>query len=184
VAICQRTTSDAEQVKEQLDEISATATSAIEEVREIAHNLRPYELDRLGLVAAVESMIGRVAGSTSINLSADLERIDGLLSLEAETSVYRILQEGLNNVVRHSHATAAQIEIKRSGRQLIIAVHDNGSGMSPSAAAHMGDNDRGFGLTGISERVRLLGGSHTIDSAPANGTRLTVRLDLSHVAAE
>ncbi len=182
--ICLRNPSDHQQVQEQLDEISATATSAIEEVREIAHNLRPYELDRLGLVAAIESMIGRVADSTSINLSADLERIDGLLSLEAETSVYRIVQEGLNNVVKHSNATTARVEIKRTGKQLVITVQDNGSGMSPSATAHNGHNDRGFGLAGISERVRLLGGSHTIDSAPARGTRLTVRLESSHVAAE
>ena len=181
--ICLRNPSDQEQVQEQLDEISATATSAIEEVREIAHNLRPYELDRLGLVAAIESMIGRVADSTSINLSADLEPIDGLLSLEAETSVYRIVQEGLNNVVKHSNATTARVEIKRTGQQLVITVQDNGSGMSPSATAHNGDNDRGFGLAGISERVRLLGGSHTIDSAPARGTRLTVRVESSHVAA-
>ena len=182
VIICQRTTSDAEQVKEQLDEISATATSAIEEVREIAHNLRPYELDRLGLVAAVQSMIERVAGSTAINLSAELERIDGLLSQEAETSVYRIVQEGLNNVLKHSNATTARVEIKRDGGQLVITVQDNGRGMSPSAAEHNGHN-RGFGLVGISERVRLLGGSHTLDSAPARGTRLTVRLQPSHVAA-
>jgi signal transduction histidine kinase len=180
--ICLRSTSDREQVHEQLDEIVSTATSAIEEVREIAHNLRPYELDRLGLVAAIESMIGRVADSTSINLSTGLERVDGLLSLEAETSVYRIVQEGLNNVVKHSHATAARVDIKRTGTQLVITVQDNGSGMSPSAAVHNGQN-RGFGLTGISERVRLLGGSHTIDSAPECGTRLTVRLESSHAVA-
>jgi signal transduction histidine kinase len=184
VTMCLRTASDREQVKEQLDEISATATSAIEEVREIAHNLRPYELDRLGLVAAIESMLGRVADSTSIQLSAHLERIEGLLSQEAETSVYRIVQEGLNNVVRHSNATTARVEITTNGRQMVITVEDNGSGMSPSAAAHDGHHHRGFGLIGISERVRMLGGTHTIDTAPARGTRLTVRLELSHVAAD
>lgn len=183
VTMCLRASSDPEQVKEQLDEISATATSAIDEVREIAHNLRPYELDRLGLVAAIESMLGRVGGSTSIALSADLDNLDGLLSPEAETSLYRIVQEGLNNVVKHSNATAARIEIKRTGTQLVVAVQDNGRGMSAAVAEHDG-NARGFGLTGISERVRLLGGSHTIDTASERGTRLTVRVNATYVAAD
>jgi signal transduction histidine kinase len=183
VTMCLGAGSDQEQVREQLDEISATAASAIEEVREIAHNLRPYELDRLGLVAAIESMIGRVADSTSIRLSAHLERIDGLLSPESETSVYRIVQEGLNNVVRHSNATTARVEITRMHRQLIVIIQDNGSGIPAVADQHEGDHLRGFGLAGIAERVRMLGGTHTIDTALAQGTRLTVRLETSDAEA-
>ena len=71
--ICLRDTSDGDRVSEQLEEISATAASAIDEVREIAHNLRPYELDRLGLAEAVKSMVSKVSDSTSIRLSSDLE---------------------------------------------------------------------------------------------------------------
>jgi PAS domain S-box-containing protein len=168
-----------DQAIEQLEEISATATSAIFEVREIAHNLRPYELDRLGLVPAIESMVERVSDSTSVNLSTDLELIDGLLSLDAETSVYRIVQEGLNNVIKHSHATAARIEIKKNGKQLTISIQDNGTGMTPPAPADNGNRARGFGLAGITERVRLLGGSLAIDSRPTGGTTMTIRLELS-----
>jgi signal transduction histidine kinase len=182
VTMCRNAASDEEQVKEQLDEISATAASAIDEVREIAHNLRPYELDRLGLGAAIESMIGRVADSTSIQVSARTDRIDGMLSPESETSVYRIVQEGLNNVVRHSNATTAQVEIKRSERQFVISIEDNGRGMSRAAAQQDGRHTRGFGLAGIAERVRMLGGVLTIDTAPARGTRLTVRLESSDAA--
>lgn len=184
VTICQRTMSDPEQVKEQLEEISATATSAIDEVREIAHNLRPYQLDRLGLVAAIESMIGRIGDSTSIKVSGDLAQIDGLLSQEAETSLYRIVQEGLSNVVKHSAATTARVEIKKNGTQLVITVQDDGCGISPPSAERNGHSDPGFGLVGIAERVRMLGGSHTIDSGPERGTRLTVRVESSHAAAE
>jgi PAS domain S-box-containing protein len=173
-----------ERVLEQLEEIASTATASILEVREIAHNLRPYELDRLGLVAAIESMIERVADSTSINLSAALESIEGLLSPETETSAYRIVQEGLNNVVKHSHATTARIEIKRSGKQLVISVQDNGKGIPPSAPAGNGDNSGGFGLAGIAERVRVLHGTFVIDSEPSRGTTLTVRLELQNGRAE
>ena len=176
--ICLGDQTNQDQAIEQLEEISAIATSSIREVREIAHNLRPYELDRLGLVAAIESMIERVSDSTSVNLSTDLEQIDGLLSPEAETSVYRIVQEGLNNVMKHSHATAARIVIKKNGKQVVISVQDNGMGMPPTSPADNGNDARGFGLTGIAERARLLGGSFAIDSQPARGTTLSICLEL------
>lgn len=175
-----RDRTDQDRVTEQLEEIVATATSSIVEVREIAHNLRPYELDRLGLVAAIESMIERVSDSTAINLSADLEPIEGLLSPEAETSVYRILQEGINNVVKHSHATTARIEIKKNTNQLLISVRDNGKGIPSPAPAENGNKKPGFGLAGIAERVRVLGGSLEIYSQPANGTTLNINLELAH----
>ena len=167
-----------EQAREQLEEIAATATASIVEVREIAHNLRPYELDRLGLVAAIESMIERVSDSTAIKLSSNLDRIEGLLSPEAETSVYRIVQEGLNNVIKHSKATAARIEISKTGNQLAIAVEDNGKGI-PSPVAN-GNKARGFGLAGIAERVRVLGGSLAVDSRPSHGTAINIRLELTN----
>jgi signal transduction histidine kinase len=177
-----RDQSDQESAREQLEEIAATATASIVEVREIAHNLRPYELDRLGLVSAIESMIERVTDSTPIKLSANLDRIEGLLSPEAETSVYRILQEGLNNVIKHSKATAAQIEIKKSGGELAITVRDNGAGMPFPRAAENGNKERGFGLVGIAERVRVLGGSLDLDSRPSHGTAINIRLELTNGA--
>lgn len=177
-----REQSDHSRAREQLEEIAATATASIVEVREIAHNLRPYELDRLGLVSAIESMIERVTDSTPIKLSANLDRIEGLLSPEAETSVYRIVQEGLNNVIKHSKATTAQIEIKKNGSELAITVRDNGAGMPLPKPAENGNKERGFGLVGIAERVRVLGGSLDLDSRPSHGTAINIRLELTNGA--
>jgi len=171
-----------ERIMEQLEEISATATASILEVREIAHNLRPYELDRLGLGAAIESMVERVSNSTSISLTADLERMENLFSPEAETSVYRIVQEALNNVIQHSKATAARIEIRTYGRQMTISIQDNGRGIPESAGN--GNNAGGFGLAGIAERVRGLGGFFEIVSQPEGGTTLTVHLESNDVEAK
>jgi len=171
-----------DRIMEQLEEISATATASILEVREIAHNLRPYELDRLGLGAAIESMVERVSNSTSMRLTADLERLGDLLSPEAETSVYRIVQEALNNVIRHSKATAARIEIRASEGKMTISIQDNGKGFSISAGN--GHNVSGFGLAGIAERVRGLGGFFEIISPPEGGTTLTVHLESNVVKAE
>ncbi len=177
-----RNQTNPDRIMEQLEEISATATASILEVREIAHNLRPYELDRLGLGAAIESMVERVSNSTSISLSADLERMEDLLSPEAETSVYRIVQEALNNVIKHSKATAARIEIRTSGKQMTISIQDNGKGIPVSAGN--GNNASGFGLAGIAERVRGLGGFFEIVSQPEGGTTLTVHLESNGVEAE
>jgi len=178
-----RDKSDNQRARDQLEEIAATATASIAEVHEIAHNLRPYELDRLGLVAAIETMIQRVSASTTIKLSTDLEKIEGLLSREAETSVYRIVQEGLNNVIKHSKASAAGIEIKKIGGQLAIRVHDNGAGI-PVAAVRDGNGYQGFGLVGIAERVRVLGGSLAVDSQPSRGTAINISLELANGVAK
>jgi signal transduction histidine kinase len=173
VAICLRDPADQDRVSEQLEEISSTAVSAIDEVREIAHNLRPYELDRLGLVQAIESMVDKITDTTSIQVAVNFDPIDGLLSPEAETSIYRIVQEGLNNVVKHSNATAASISLSRtSDDDIFVVVKDNGRGIVGTT----NDNGRSFGLTGIAERVRMLGAVLNIESEPGCGTMLSVRL--------
>jgi PAS domain S-box-containing protein len=170
-----------DRILEHLEEISATATASIQEVREIAYNLRPYELDRLGLGAAIESMVERVSNSTSIRLTADLESMEDLLSPEAEISVYRIVQEALSNVIQHSKATAARIEIRTCEGKMAISIQDNGTGLSDSGK---GGSVSGFGLAGIAERVRGLGGFFEIASQPEGGTILTVHLVSNDVKAE
>ncbi len=178
--ICLRSLAEQEQVKEQLEEISATAAAAIDDVREITHNLRPYELDRLGLVEAIESMTVKVSNSTAIRLSCELDRIEELFTPEEETWIYRIVQEGLNNVVRHAEATEGRVVIKREGSEVIISVEDNGKGIETRAGEWNGNEGRGLGLAGIAERARMLGGTHEIRSEPGRGTTLTVRLGLRH----
>ena len=123
-------------------------------------------------------MIEKVSDSSSIHISKNLELISGVLSLEAETSVYRIIQEALNNVVKHSCATEARVEIQREGKQLAIRVHDNGKGISTNPSVGNGNRSGGFGLAGIAERVRALGGTFVIDSAAGKGTRLNISLEL------
>jgi signal transduction histidine kinase len=122
-------------------------------------------------------MIERVSDSSSIDVSKNLDLTSGVLSSEAETSIYRIIQEALNNVVTHSLATEARVEIQRQGNQLAIRVQDNGIGISPTPQSN--DNrPAGFGLAGIAERVRALGGTFVIDSAVGKGTRLNISLEL------
>jgi signal transduction histidine kinase len=162
-------------VTDQLKEISDMAALAMNEVREIAHNLRPFELDRLGLNHAVDSMIERVSKSFSIRLSASLDDTSGLLSSDSETVIYRIVQEGLNNIVKHAGATEARVTLKYVGNEVVLTVEDNGKGLENGANM----NGNGFGLVGIQERARMIGGTCLVNSRPGQGTILTVRLVLS-----
>src|SRR6185369_3235891 len=109
-------------VMEQFEEISFAASSAIDEVRDIVYNLRPHELGKLGLVQAIKSMVSKISDLSPLRLSTDLDEVDGLLSEEAETSIYRIVQEALNNVVKHAEATEAKVTLKRTGQELLITV--------------------------------------------------------------
>ncbi|HTV54281.1 MAG TPA: ATP-binding protein, partial [Terriglobia bacterium] len=162
--------------KEPLDEISSTATQAIEEVREIAYNLRPYQLERLGLTTALQDLANQVAASSSIRLSAQVDSVDAVFPKDAELSIYRIVQEALNNTIRHSEATQAWIAVSRRAGMVEITIRDNGRGFTPPAGDHLGPKRNGFGLVGIAERVRILGGQTNIQSSPGHGCTIRVSL--------
>jgi signal transduction histidine kinase/ligand-binding sensor domain-containing protein len=160
--------------REHLNEISESVSLAIDEVREIAHNLRPYQLERLGLTNTIEQMIAHVRNSAGMDLIAELDNIDDLLSQDSAINLYRLVQECVNNVVKHSNATKAWLFIKRTGNSAEITCRDNGCGFDPAASS----SHNGLGLTGMAERVRMLGGRYTLESAVGKGT--TVRVTFSH----
>ncbi len=164
----------------QFTEISTSVSEAIEEVREIAYNLRPYHLDRLGLTQTIEAMIERVAAATGIAFTIEVPPLEGLLSAEAEINLYRVLQECVNNIARHSGATAARVLVTRETHNVIVVITDNGRGFSIANLQSVIQTPQsgGFGLAGIAERVRFLNGTHTIESAPGKGTTITIKLNL------
>jgi signal transduction histidine kinase/streptogramin lyase len=165
----------ADGVKDQFDEISASATQSIDEVKQIAWNLRPYHLDKLGLGASIEAMAERIGGSSDIAFTVTIPSMSGVVASDHDINVYRIVQESLNNIVKHSGATRASIEIASDGADLVITIADNGRGFDAKAArtATIGS---GFGLAGVGERVGMLGGRHSIVSAPGRGTTVTIVL--------
>lgn len=162
--------------REQLSEISETASAAIDGVREIAYNLRPFHLDELGLTKAIESMLNRVSKATTINFVWEIDLIDKFFPHEAEINFYRIVQELVNNIVKHSGATEANVNIKRGDAQLRLAVRDNGRGFDTDKLSSVRANHSGFGLAGIGERARILGGKIVVDSSLNRGTivKLTI----------
>jgi signal transduction histidine kinase len=165
-----------EAARRQFTEIGATVAQTLEEVRTISYNLRPHHLDQLGLTTTIRAMIDKIAESSAIGISVDVDVIDGVFPPPDEITIYRIIQESLNNVVKHSRASEGHVAVHCHDHHVEIIVRDNGQGFASSAsnlgAAHRG----GFGLKGLAERVHMLGGTHTIESGRGRGTTVTVRI--------
>jgi signal transduction histidine kinase len=162
-------------LRHRLDEISGATSQAIDEVRRITHGLRPYQLDRLGLSQAIRTSISRASENSSILFASRVEDIDGLFDKDAEIHVYRIVQEAITNAVKHSAATEAAVVIKKRPTAVSISIRDNGRGFNPGMPFPQ-PHDLGYGLTGIAERVRILGGTLGLDSKPGEGTNLSVEV--------
>jgi signal transduction histidine kinase/ligand-binding sensor domain-containing protein len=161
--------------REQVEQISADVSEAVHEVKEISYDLRPYRLDRLGLTMAVRAMIETAGKSAATSFSAEIDEIDGALLKADEINFYRIVQECVNNILKHSQAEHATIRIRRIGERVVLNVIDDGLGFTPGAKPESPTG--GFGLAGISERARFLGGKATIRSAPGQGTTVNVQID-------
>lgn len=156
-----------------LESISETASHAIHEAKEIAFNLRPHLLDRLGLSKTIESMLGKVFDASGIELHAEIDPVDDVLEKDSEILLYRIVQECVSNIVKHSQAENAFVRIEYNEPDLTVRIIDDGQGFDPATG---GDDlsKRSFGLVGIAERTRLLGGKLNIESAPGRGTTVSI----------
>lgn len=168
---------DLESVFEQIEEIAEAAGDSLDEVREIASNLRPFQIDRLGLTKAIEALV-RKTNTPKLKVSVQTEKIDNLLKPEMEINLYRIIQESLNNIVKHSGAKEASLEIKREGKTIQVTIRDDGKGFDASDI-HLTESaaGNGFGLIGIYERARILGTAPLIETGIGNGT--TIRLNIT-----
>ena len=158
-----------QRAKEHLDQVET-------QLRNVSHELRPTVLDDLGLAAALDSLSRRTAKRTGLRISPQLGN-GPRLPVRVELAVYRIVQEALNNVTRHAQATAVRIRLRRSSKQVVCTVEDNGIGFQPGAARPEQDA-RGIGLLGVQERVQALRGSLRVDSTPGKGTKLEVAIPL------
>jgi signal transduction histidine kinase/ligand-binding sensor domain-containing protein len=164
-----------EQAKTQFDEFSAAVSQTLEEVRAISHDLRPPHLDQLGLRTALVAMIENVADSSTIRFMHALDEVDGLFPPGDDIMLYRIVQECLNNILKHSGATEAEIKLMVAENRLTLTITDNGHGFTPNGKSA---RRAGLGLPGLAERARILGGLHEVISSPGYGTTVTVRIEL------
>jgi signal transduction histidine kinase len=173
-SIGKRVAQDGEKVTVQLEEISTATSQALEEVRGIAYNLRPYHLERLGLRESLNAMIEKIREATGLEINARVALFDEVFSKDDEVTFYRVVQECLNNIIKHAQATTVEISIVQNETQVTASIQDNGRGFVTVPESQ----SSGFGLIGMSERVRMLGGTYSIESETGKGTMVSVHIPL------
>ncbi len=161
---------DLAQIREQIRRL-------VGEVRQICGNLRPPTIDSLGLGAAIQSYSHEWSDRTGIEVHLDLDPNLGRLPELTELSIFRIIQEGLNNVWKHAHATNVEVKVQHtSPRTLLISIMDDGQGIPEHLDLNELNAQGHYGLLGINERVALLGGRFRLQHQPGGGTLLQVEI--------
>jgi signal transduction histidine kinase len=158
---------DPERWRGALNDAIAELDNEIASLRGIIADVRPASLDELGAQAALEALADRTRSrGVEVHLDINLARHDP----DLETALYRVVQEAVNNAVKHAAADDIHVEVRDRGDEIIVRVRDEGRGFDPSRSTS------GFGLVGMRERVELLGGTLDVESAPGGGTTVAVRL--------
>jgi len=151
-----------------LTPLSQTTQESIEEIREISYDLHPHLIDRLGLTKAIESVISKIKNHSDINFERSVDKIDNIFDKKVEINIYRIIQESVNNIIKHSKATNATIKISSEPDNVFIRIQDDGIGFNVSKVK------KGLGLDGIEERAAFLGGNCKIKSNHNSGTDIQI----------
>jgi signal transduction histidine kinase len=158
-----------ERIKEAAEKTIAQLEDQINELSRLISDLRPAALERLGLPGALEALAEECSARGALSMETDFE-IDEKLSGEEERVVYRVVQEALNNVLKHSEASSASVSARLSEDRVEIVVRDDGTGFDPDSVGG------GHGLGGMRERVEMLGGEIKIGSESGAGTRVSARV--------
>jgi two-component system, NarL family, sensor histidine kinase DevS len=164
---------NSEGMKSALADLRELVVTTLQDVRRLAVQLRPKALDDFGLVAALERLVQTFSESSGIRVDLEARLGDHRLPTEVETTMYRIVQEALTNVVKHAEATRVSILLVRRDAMLTAVMEDDGRGFD--AASVKSDS---LGLEGMRERVTLHDGRLTLETAPGSGTTLRVEVPL------
>ena len=135
------------------------------------NNLHPYQLTRLGLTKAIQSIINNVRGLSNIEFQSNIDNIDDLFSKNSEINIYRILQEGINNVLKHSGAKNVNVSVSLVNDLVTLKVIDDGEGFDIEKI-----ETKGFGMQNLAKRVSLLKGTIKIKSRIESGTKILVKI--------
>ncbi len=162
-------------IQARLQDVRSVLDDLVATLRTLATDLRPLMLDQLGLLPALLWLFDRFTAQTMVLVHFRHEGMGGRYPAATETAAYRLIQESLANVARHARVSEVSVRVWVEGNWLHLQVEDEGAGFDPEAALASG---AAAGLTGMSERVQLLGGKWIIHSAPGEGTNLMAELPL------
>ena len=158
------------EIVSQSKKLSDLVSDTLQEVRIISKDLHPVQLERLGITKAIELMIDKCDMASDIVFSDELEPIDGFLTAENEINLYRIIQEGLNNILKHSKAKSAKLKSTINKKSIIIEIQDNGVGFDFDQKMKASNS---LGLITLRERIKLMKGKMDVNSEINVGTNFT-----------
>jgi signal transduction histidine kinase len=173
LSLLERETEPPSQWREQIAELKQTIIGVLNNLHTLAVKLRPASLDHVGLVTALQQYVADFGSEHGLAVALDALEIQSLrLSADTQTALFRIVQESLTNVALHAHATRVDVLLNRRNGCVAVTVEDNGVGFDPALVVRQNR----LGLFGMRERVEMLGGSMTIESAPGKGTAVFVEV--------
>jgi len=172
------------ELKKQVTDARSLAANSLTELRRILAGLRPAILDDLGLVPAMRWYARDCLEKEGIHVVVKAPSVHLWLSSAVSTTLFRIVQEAVNNIVRHAGASSVTIVLQLNGKSVHLRVEDDGRGFNPQLASRDAVELQHLGLLGIRERAELLGGSVQIKSAPGKGTRVEVSIPLGETGGE
>jgi PAS domain S-box-containing protein len=158
--------------QQQLDNIAEIATEVSSDIHGLSHRLHPAKLDTLGLVGSLRGLCREFSGQHKLQVQFLHSDIPGQISKDVTLCLFRIAQEALRNVVRHSGAAEAEVELSGNADEIDLCISDSGQGFDVESAKRIA----GLGLVSMRERLRLVGGHLSIESDPSHGTRVRVRI--------
>ena len=162
-----------EEWRKEITDTTRLLNEQILEIRRMLYDLRPIILDNYGLFPAVESYVQNLQDNNNINLNVSIQGKNDNLNSRIEITLFRILQEALTNVLKHSNANSARVELTTEPDSVSLTVTDNGTGLDTSLLSTSHYQER-LGLASIQERALLLNGTCNIESWPGKGTRISV----------
>lgn len=169
-----------ELARRQLAHLSAVSQDGLDDLRRLVADLRPAILDGLGLAPALRSHCNQVSELSGVAIRMRVTGDRRRLPEQVETVLFRIVQEALNNVVRHAKARQAQVLLDYGVAEITLIVEDDGQGFDPAVALDAAERGHGWGLAGIQERLAMVGGQLRIEAAPGKGTRLICTVPCEH----
>ncbi len=172
--------SDDDKMRRQLEQVKQLAVDTLEGVKRVVLNLRPRLLDDFGLVPAIRWYAEERLGQAGVEFSFEVEGTEMRLPPHTEAGIFRVIQEAVNNIARHAHASRACICMAWEPDMLTVKVEDDGCGFDVEDKMSRAKRNGSLGLVGMQERVALMGGTLAVGSTPGAGVRVLIRVPLSH----
>jgi signal transduction histidine kinase len=161
-----------------LESLKRLVNQSLADLHHVIYDLRPSILDDLGLAAAIRWLADEHLRRTGVAVKVECYGIDERLPSDIETAVFRVVQEALSNIERHSEADAVLAQVSLERGTLAVEIEDDGKGFEPEKVGVTTGSARGLGLQGMRERVELMGGSFSLSSSPGRGTRIAITVPL------